>query len=325
MRADRLLAILMLLQARGRMTARALADELEVSERTIYRDVDALSMAGVPVYTERGPGGGCALLDEYRTTLTGLNEAEVRALFMLSIPAQLDELGFSGELKAALRKLAAALPGPQREHETRVRQRLHLDSAPWSHSAEPTPFLHRLHQAVWEDRRVRLTYRIFSGQRLTRDVAPYGLVAKNGVWHLICGGEAGPLTVVQVSRITAVEVLAQPFSRPPGFDLAAFWQAWCARVSANRATYPVTLRVAPALRPHLPEYFGPGALAGAAPPDAAGWQTLTLHFEHLEEARMRLLALGRAVEVVEPLALRLSLVDFARQIVDFYASGEAPD
>ncbi|MBN2470103.1 MAG: HTH domain-containing protein, partial [Anaerolineae bacterium] len=214
MRADRLLAILMLLQARGRMTARALANELEVSERTIYRDVDALSMAGVPVYTERGPGGGCALLDEYRTTLTGLNAAEIRALFLLTIPAQLDELGFSGELKAALRKLAAALPDPQRAHETRVRQRLHLDSAPWSHSAEPTPFLHRLHQAVWEDRCVRLTYRIFTGQRLTREVAPYGLVAKNGVWHLVCGADDGPLNVVLVSRIAAAEVLAESFSRP---------------------------------------------------------------------------------------------------------------
>ena len=319
MRADRLIAILMLLQARGRMTARTLAAELEVSERTIYRDIDALSMAGVPVYAERGPGGGCALLDEYRTTLTSLNASEIRALFMLSVPAQLDELGLSGELRAALRKLAAALPGPQRDSETQVHQRLHLDSAPWPHSAEPTPFLHALHGAVWADRRIRLTYRILFGEQLTREIAPYGLVAKNGVWHLICDSTDGGYTAIRVGRIAAVTVLEEAFTRPPGFDLAAVWEAWCARVSANRADYPVTLRVAPELLPNLPLHFGPGALAEVGPADTDGWHPLTLHFEYLEEARMRLLAFGRAVEVVAPLALRLSLADFAQQIVGFYA------
>lgn len=321
MRADRLLAILMLLQGRGQMTARALADELEVSERTIYRDIDALCMAGVPVYTERGPGGGCALLDEYRTTLTGLHEEEVRALFMLSIPSQLDELGFSGDLRAALRKLSAALPASHRADEQAVRQRLHLDSAPWPHRAEPTPFLHALHGAVWQDRRIQLTCRMLFGAMHIREVAPYGLVAKNGVWHLVCESSDGQITVIQVGRIAAVEVLETGFTRPAGFDLATEWAKWCARVSANRADYPVTLRISPALLPHLPLHFGPGVieqLASAAPPDADGWQMLTLHFEYLEEARMRLLAFGRAVEVVEPLALRLSLVDMAQQIVAFY-------
>ena len=143
MRADRLLSILLLLQARGRMTAQELADEVEVSQRTIYRDVEALSMAGVPVYADRGPGGGFALLDRYRTTLTGLNRDEVRALFMLSIPEPLAQLGLDGELKAALLKLSAALPEARRPDEALVRQRFHLDSAWWFQTEEPVPICRR--------------------------------------------------------------------------------------------------------------------------------------------------------------------------------------
>ena len=141
MRADRLLSILMLLQARGRMTAQELAEDLEVSVRTIYRDIDALSVAGIPIYTERGPGGGCALLDSYRTTLTGLTRHEVRALFMLSIPAPLAELGVGQDLRAALLKLSAALPVAHRQDEERVRQRIHLDAVDWFHAREPVPYL----------------------------------------------------------------------------------------------------------------------------------------------------------------------------------------
>src|SRR5512134_2290707 len=137
MRADRLLSMMMLLQARGTLTARELAETLEVSERTIYRDLDALSAAGIPVCAERGPGGGCYLLDSYRTTLTGLNEGEVRALFMLSIPAPLIELGVSGELRAALLKLTASLPAGRQGKQEQIRQRLHLDPTGWSQSEEP--------------------------------------------------------------------------------------------------------------------------------------------------------------------------------------------
>ena len=141
MRADRLLSLLMLLQARGRMTAQELAAELEVSERTIYRDINALSASGVPVYAESGPGGGCALLDSYRTNLTGLTADEARALFMLNIPAALDQLGVTQELKAALLKLSAALPEARRRDEERIRQRIHLDSTWWFQAEEPLPHL----------------------------------------------------------------------------------------------------------------------------------------------------------------------------------------
>jgi predicted DNA-binding transcriptional regulator YafY len=324
MRADRLLSLLMLLQARGRMTAQELAGELEVSVRTIYRDVDALGAAGVPVYAERGPGGGCALIDEYRTNLTGLTEDEVRALFMLSVPAALDELGVSQELRAALRKLAAALPAARRQDEERVRQRIYLDWSGWAQPEEVAPHLQTIQQAVWEDRKLRLEYRAQIGpytEQFERLVEPYGLVAKAGVWHLVGAGD-GRVRVYRVSQVLEARISAERFTRPAGFDLAAFWQDWCARQEESRSTYPVTARISPGLAQYLPLFFGERArdwLAQAGPPDAAGWLTLTLQFESLFAARERILGLGGGIEVLEPQPLRQSVADFAAQIVARYA------
>jgi len=306
------------------MTAEELAEELEVSVRTIYRDIDALSVAGVPVYTERGPGGGCALIEGYRTSLTGLTEDEVRALFMLSIPASLAELGVSEELKAALLKLSAALPAERRRDEAWVRQRIHLDWSWWFQAEEPVPHLQTMQRAVWEDRRLRLTYRLQLGSYLRqfeRLVAPYGLVSKAGVWHLVCAA-GGRIRVYRVSRVLDVRISDQVFQRPKDFDLAAHWRDWCAEYEGTRSQYPVTLRVSPDLVPELPQHFGDrirDTIAEAGPPDAEGWITLTLTFETLQAARERVLGFGRAVEVLEPQALRRSVLDFACQIVALYA------
>lgn len=322
MRADRLLSMLMLLQTRGQMTAQALADELEISVRTVYRDIDALSMAGIPVYAERGPGGGCALLDNYRTTLTGLTEDEVRTLLMLSSLAPLADLGLGDEFKTALRKLIAALPAQFSAAEAHVRQRIHLDFAQWASTGERVPHLQTLHQAVWEDRRVHLTYqRPFPlADEVDWNLAPYGLVAKAGTWYLIAA-RRGHVNPYRISRITRAALTADRFDRPADFDLVTFWRQWCQITEHNRPVYPVTLRIAPALLPLLPLYLGdqvPDQIRCADPPDADGWVTLTLTFESLEIARHRILGLGRAVEVLTPEALRLSVIDFAQQIVDFY-------
>jgi predicted DNA-binding transcriptional regulator YafY len=323
MRADRLLSLLMLLQARGRMTAQSLAEELETSVRTIYRDIDALSTAGVPVYAERGPGGGCALLDSYRTNLTGLTEDEVRALFMLSIPAPLAELGVSQELKAAMLKLSAALPAARRRDENHVRQRIHLDWVGWHQPEEPVPHLQTIHRAVWQDCSLHITYPleiVSYVKQFERLVAPYGLVAKAGVWYLVCAGD-GRMRVLRVSQILNAHIVDEHFERPAGFDLATFWEDWCARQEASRPSYPVTARVSPNIVPLLPRYFGERiqmAITQAGPPDAEGWITVMLPFETARAARERILGFGGAVEVLEPEPLRKSVIDYAMQIVTFY-------
>jgi predicted DNA-binding transcriptional regulator YafY len=322
MRADRLLALLMLLQSRGRMTAVQLAEQLEVSERTIYRDLDALSAAGVPVYAERGPGGGCALLDSYRTNLTGLTEEEVRALFMLSIPGPLADLGVSQELKAALLKVSAAMPAAYRKNVEGVRQRIYLDAAGWFQPEEPMPHLGTIQEAVWADRRLQVTYRRGDGMQVERRVDPYGLVAKAGIWYLVRALK-GRMGVYRVSRVQAAELTEERFERQEGFDLAAYWTEWCVEFEASRPVYPVTLRVAPDLVPTLAHVFGDGIYARveeARPPDAEGWITLSCTFEHLPMARTQVLGFGTMAEVVEPAELRQSVVEFARGITALYGA-----
>jgi len=319
MRADRLLSLLLLLQTRGRMTAEELAAELEVSVRTIYRDLTALSVSGVPVYCERGPGGGVELVEEYRTTLTGLTPDEARALFMMSVPAPLAQLGVDRELKAALLKLSASLPDSRRSDEARARQRIHLDSAWWFQTEEAIPSLQILQQAVWNDRMVRMKFHTFLGRQVEQAVAPYGLVAKANLWHLVYAWEEN-VRVVRVSQVIEAELLAETFPRPAQFDLVAFWEKWCVD-NESQPPFVAHVRVSPgminSLRYHLEERFR-DLSAKNAPPDPDGWVTLDLPFESFETARTRLLGLGRAVEVLQPEPLRKSIIDYAEQIVDFY-------
>jgi predicted DNA-binding transcriptional regulator YafY len=322
MRADRLLSLLMLLQARGRMTARELAGELEVSERTIYRDVEALSTAGVPIYGEAGPEGGYALIDSYRTNLTGLTEGEVRALFMLNIPAPLIDLGMGQELRAALLKLSAALPRSRRHDEDRVRQRFHIDSNWWHQGGEQVPHLPTIHQAVWQDRKLQVTYLLPFAEAIDRFVDPYGLVAKAGVWYLVWARNE-QIHVYRVSDLLDVQMSDEPFGRPEEFDLVTFWEGWCAEREGYFHDYKAVVRVAPGLLQLLPRYFGnhiQARIAQADPPDAEGWTRLELSFESFEAARERILGFGRGVAVLEPRPLRRSVQDYAQQIAALYYS-----
>jgi len=320
MRADRLLSLLMLLQARGRMTAAQLARELECSQRTIYRDIDALSAAGVPVYGDPGPEGGYALLESYRTNLTGLNASETRALFMLSIPGPLVELGVSRDLQTALRKLFAALPDARREDEERVRRRFYLDPVGWSDQEDAAPHLPAIYAAVREDRLLEIAYRIPSGGRAEQMVEPYGLAAKAGAWHLVCASH-GLLRVHRVSELLDARTCSESFQQPADFDLAAFWRAWCAEREQQRAGFTAKARVSAGFIPMLSAYFGEQIrerVAAADPPDAEGRIVLALRFESFYHARDRLLAFGRSLEVLEPEPLRRSILDHAEQTVALY-------
>jgi predicted DNA-binding transcriptional regulator YafY len=325
-RADRLVSIVLHLQTRGRMTALDLAQRLGVSERTIYRDMSALSLAGVPVFAERGPGGGCGLVEGYRTTLTGMTEAEVRTLLLASAPGPLADLGLGGALDAALLKLLAALPATQRATAERMRERVYLDAASWGHSGEVEPHLSALHAAVWNEQRVRLTYRKSNGDRVERVVDPLGLVAKASVWYLVAAQQERT-RVYKVSRVLEMEVLEEPCSRLEGFDLAGFWRESSTRFKASWASYTATLHASPQLMAALPQIYGDSAealLKRAGPPDDDGWMTLTMVFDSMESALGRIVSFGALAEVLDPPDLRARVIALAQELVTFYALRVAP-
>jgi predicted DNA-binding transcriptional regulator YafY len=320
MRADRLVSILLLLQARGKMSARDLSEELEVSQRTIYRDINALSIAGVPVYSETGPEGGYALVDRYRTTLTGLTAGEVQALSMLNIPAPLADLGLRQQLQSALLKLSAALPESHREAEERIRQRIHLDSTRWQRGEDQVPQFQTVQEGVWQNRKLLIVYRPIYGVEVERLVAPYGLVAKAGIWYLVYTRKE-VIDVRRVSNLINVSLSDQSFERPENFNLAAFWEEWASQTERFLSDFKVRVRVSPDFIPELPRFFGgkiQTRISQAEPPDDEGWIELELSFESFPAARNRLLGFGRGIEVLEPLALRVSIQDYAEQIITLY-------
>ena len=324
MRADRLISLVMLLQTRGKLSARELARELEVSERTIYLDIIALSAAGIPVYGEAGPQGGFALVDSYRTSRPGLPEAETQALFMLSIPEPLKALGVGNDLRAALLKLTAALPAARRSDEERVRQRIYIDANWWRQDEEPLPYLKVIHQAVWQDQRLTIRYRAWMGRaEVERVVEPYGLVAKAGVWYLVCAW-GGRVRVKRVSSLLEARLATGHFERPADFDLAEFWNVWRQEEEERYSDFRALVRVAPDFIPALGYELGSSVrrrIAQAGEPDEQGWVRLELFFESLYEARKRILGFGGGVEVLEPLALRMSVIDMAEQISGVYGGG----
>lgn len=319
MRADRLLSILLLLQTNQRLTAGDLAKRLEVSERTVYRDMDALSSAGVPVYAERGSGGGWSLLEAYRTDLNGLSEAEAQTLFLANPAHLLTDLGWRQTAETALIKLLAALPGTQRRDAEFVRQRIHIDVTGWRGSDENVSFLPILQEAIWQERKLGLTYRRGDGTMVERRVDPLGLVAKGSVWYLVAAVEA-ELRTYRVSRVQAAEVTPEPFVRPQAFDLAAYWEESKAQFIADLPRYPATLRVNPDILPRL-RFSGRFArIQQIDPPEADGWQRVVMQFDTMDEASGYVVGFGSKIEVVEPPELREQVISLAQSVVAFYAA-----
>ena len=317
MRADRLLSILLLLQTHGKMSAGKLADELEVSERTVYRDIDALNAAGVPIYGDPGPGGGYTLLDNYHTHLTGLTDKEIRALFMLSIPEPLMELGVGKELKTALLKLSASLPGEYIETEKYIRQRFHLDSTWWQQSNESVPQLRTVHEAILQDRKLLIKFRLPFPAEMEQLVVPLGLVAKAGVWYLVYSVHDS-LRTTRVDSLLDAHLSEDTFNRLADFDLATYWDKWCSEQEIQFSSYNVLLSVTPDFFPVLQRYFSSIDIIEKQPEDAEKRVTVKLSFASFEAARDRILGFGRSVEVVEPQALHRSVLDYAEQIVNLY-------
>ncbi|WKX69911.1 YafY family protein [Streptomyces sp. XD-27] len=318
MRAARLIRLVLLLQNRPSMTAAELARELEVSERTVARDVLALSEAGVPVYADRGRAGGYRLIGGYRTRLTGLGRTEAEALFLSGVPSALREMGLADAASAARLKVSAALLPELRDAADGAAQRFHLDAPGWYQEPQTPELLPVVAEAVWDDRLIRARYlrkdaRFRSpDDEVARELAPYGLVLKAGVWYLAArvGGptEPGDLRVYRVDRFAAVSVLEERFIRDPAFALPEFWEERAAAFARSLLRTEVVLRLTPEGARRLPyttdRTAGQDALAAAGDPDEQGRVTVTLPVETLEVAYAQLLALGPEAEVLAPPELR---------------------
>jgi len=311
MLASRLLTILMLLQTRGRMSARELAKEFEVSVRTIHRDIDQLSAAGVPVYAGRGRSGGFALMDGYRTKLTGMTAAEAEAMFLTGLPGPAAQLGLGDVLSAARLKLTAALPASMQPNAERIASRFHLDPTTWFHGADPLPALQPVARAVWSGRHVKLNYRASKdSEPYARKLGPLGLVLKGGTWYLVAmSGKA--IRTYRVGLISEAVVTDEAFTRPKGFDLAAHWEQSSRAYESGLYREQADIRVSPRGW-ELLELLGPyvtEAAAKTAKRDKQGWTRCSVPIESHGHAVREFLRLGDDVEVLGPAPLRDRLAE----------------
>lgn len=304
--------LLLLLQANGRVTAAELAKRLEVSERTIHRDMDALSSAGIPVYAERGIGGGIRLAEGYRKALTQFGEDEIRALFIASANP-LADIGLGEGLAKALEKLAGALPAPQRRSAERSRSLIFFDPRRWYQRLAPREHLAVLRRAVWEERRITLRYKDSGGKESERIAEPLGLVAKAGVWYVVARKDNGEMRVFRADRIIAVDVSGGTFERPADFKLEEFWETWSTRFMASLPRYVVRVRVAPEAIEDIAGYWEVQFIDDAQTSD--GWSHARVVFPSLAAAVPQLVAWGRRIEIVEPDEVRESVIACAREIL----------
>ena len=311
MRADRLLSILLLLQARGRMSAGDLARRLEVSRRTVYRDLDALSGAGVPVVSDRGPNGGAYLLDGYRTDLTGLTEGEVGALIAFGGRGPAADLGLGPQLDQASRKLAVAA---RMSSARRLQERVLIDGDGWFRTAAVPPHLSHVQDALWSDRRLRLRYRRTLDRVVERLVDPYGLVCKAGTWYMLAG-VGGETRVYRVSRIEDAEMIDDTFHRPAGFDLES---AWAGQVTRFKGTAPERVSVRVRVDPDVSGLFT--RVVGDRVTGRSGDGVVVLDFPACDAAATVLTGFGGAVEVLEPDELRRRLRAIGRELASLYGS-----
>jgi predicted DNA-binding transcriptional regulator YafY len=313
MRASRLVSIILLLQAKGRMTAAHLAEELEVSVRTVYRDVESLHAAGIPLYGDAGHRGGYQLLDGYQTRLTGLSQDEAKALSLSGLPGPAAELGLGSVLAVAQLKVRAALPPALAEQADRTAERFHLDASGWYAQAEEAPFLPAVADAVWRGTALQVRYRRWKAPTdVDRRLEPYGLVLKAGRWYLVAG--PGPRTY-RVDMILDLVELDERFAIPAGFSLAAYWQSYTAEFLAGLHQADAVVRLSPAAAALL---TGPAAAAlaatGVVEPD--GWTRAVLPIESVDLASRQFLTPG--IEVLEPVELREQIATTARAIAGLY-------
>lgn len=314
MRADRLLLILLLLQNHQKMTTRELARKLEVSERTVIRDMEALSAAGIPVYAERGATGGWALTEGYRTSLTGMKREEIVSLLLVKPTDTLRDLGLTNNFEAAYQKLLAASPSALRQDAELVRRRIHVDGAGWHKSNESFPHLSVVQEAVWEGRKLCITYQR-GDEQVERIIHPLGLVAKRSTWYVVAETE-GELRTYRISRIVEAHILDEGFEPPIGFDLAAYWEESTQQFKANLPRYPARVNIKDMIIERISSERFVKVLQMERMEN--GWIHAELEFNTLESACQIILGFGSHIEVLEPNELRDELIAKVKSIVELY-------
>jgi predicted DNA-binding transcriptional regulator YafY len=322
MHASRLLSILLRLQARGPLTASEMAEALEVSVRTIHRDIDQLSAAGIPVIADRGRAGGFKLGDGFRTQLTGLTESEAETVFLAGLPGPLAELGLADPMAMARAKLMAALPAGARAE--RVAARFHLDAAGWFRTTDAVALLPMIARAVWDARYVRFRYGDAKDSEV-RKVGPVGLVLKGGIWYLVAQ-KGNAFRTYRVGRISQAETLDEPYARPPKFDLAAWWKRSSREYEVSTYRDTATVRLSPrgrSLLGLLGPYVVEAVAKTASEPDERGWIRCAIPLESGDLGIRELLRLGADVEVVSPASVRTSITQALRGALQPYTRRSA--
>jgi predicted DNA-binding transcriptional regulator YafY len=323
MRASRLVSILLLLQSRGKLTAQQLAAELEVSVRTVYRDIESLSEAGVPVYGDAGPDGGYRLLGGYRTRLNGLSAAEAQALSLAGMPRAAAELGLGTVLATAQLKLQAALPAELRDRTAAISERFLLDAPGWYHDGDTSPHLAAVADAVWNQRRIEVRYRRWTAPTdVTRTLDPHGIVLKAGKWYVVARVRGSGMRTYRINHIIGLTDAEERFTRADGFELAAFWASSVAGFRTGLWQGEATIRLSPGGRDRMTDMMSQAVVsavaATAGPPDADGWVTAVVPIESLIHAHQDFLRLGADVEVLEPAELRQRLAETSRVLARIY-------
>ncbi|MCM3239475.1 YafY family transcriptional regulator [Heyndrickxia oleronia] len=318
MRGDRLISILLLLQTHGQMTAKELSEKLEVSERTIYRDMEALSSTGIPVFAERGKNGGWSLLEGYRTNLTGLKEAEIRALFLSPSYQFLEDLGLHRTSEEARNKLLASLPESYRKNAQDIWNRIHIDTSTWRERKEKMVTFEVLKKAIWEENKLLIEYERADGITNERIVHPLGLVAKGSRWYFIAAKENHEIRNYRVSRIKAAMPINEKFKRPTDFDLAHYWKCSTKAFVENLPTYTVVVEVTPSILPRLQFSDRFVQLIKMNNKNEKGWIPVELSFHTEEDAKGYILGFADQMKVIEPNELHHQILRMAEATVAFY-------
>jgi predicted DNA-binding transcriptional regulator YafY len=314
MRADRLVSLILMLQTRGRQTAESLAAELEVSRRTILRDVDALSIAGIPIMAEGGHGGGVWLDEAYRTSLTGLLEHEASALAIQNNTDLLAEIGLGEAAERGLLKIKAAFPDRYLSTVKHIQQRIYIDPLWWWHDSPAPDIWTDLQTAVYTDRCVTVIYENYDGASIERQLEPYSLVSKSNYWYLVAKRQ-GEMRTYRVSRIRALSLLDESFERDTHFDLVPYWESRLAEFAASFSEYQCVLRVHPDRINWLKTLTaGRYTILGEGEDDDA-WLRLQFHIDSEVMATMLVFGAGNQVEILEPESLRQTVIAQAEAVL----------